>query len=183
MKPKEEPRIQNLSIGVAGASKWSVTILPGVNRNISAYSPKMAVYAYTKISGSPGPVGAGALAEIFVYAYTALFGLYTLMFLFTPGKMVTDHFDAPATPMLKFWIRGSAFGFITMLYLINRVETEEAVKVGTASAFLCGVLYPWNAKFGYATDGKLPVKYPMHYVPELLMTGLTAFGAYVLASS
>ena len=133
-------------------------------------------------SAAPEPAG-GGLAEIFVYAYTALFGLYTLMFLFTPGKMVTDHFDAPATPMLKFWIRGSAFGFITMLYLINRVETEEAVKVGTASAFLCGVLYPWNAKFGYATDGKLPVKYPMHYVPELLMTGLTAFGAYVLASS
>jgi len=27
--------------------------------------------------------------------------------LLTPGKMVTDHFDTPATPMLKFWIRGT----------------------------------------------------------------------------
>merc|ERR1712224_630112 len=70
---------------------------------------------------APAPTGPG-LPEIFVYAYTAIFGLYTLMFLFTPGKMVTDHFDAPATPMLKFWIRGSSFGFITMLFLINLVE-------------------------------------------------------------
>jgi hypothetical protein len=130
----------------------------------------------------PEPAGPG-LSEIFVYAYTAIFGLYTLMFLFTPGKMVTDHFDAPATPMVKFWIRGAAFGFITMLYLINLVEIDEAVEVGTVSAFLCGVLYPWNAKLGYATDGKLPVKYPMHYVPEVLMAGLTGFGAYILATS
>ena len=126
-------------------------------------------------SAAPEPAGAGALAEIFVYAYTALFGLYTLMFLFTPGKMVTDHFDAPATPMLKFWIRGSSFGFITMLYLINLVETEEAVEVGTVSAFLCGLLYPWNAKFGYLSPG-LPTKYPMHYVPEVLMAVLTGLG-------
>merc|ERR1711934_440459 len=111
----------------------------------------------------PEPAGP-ELSEIFVYAYTAIFGLYTLMFLFTPGKMVTDHFDAPATPMV---------------YLINLVEIDEAVEVGTVSAFLCGVLYPWNAKLGYATDGKLPVKYPMHYVPEVLMAGLTGFGAYI----
>ena len=130
---------------------------------------------------APAPTGPG-LPEIFVYAYTAIFGLYTLMFLFTPGKMVTDHFDAPATPMLKFWIRGSSFGFITMLYLINLVETEEAVEVGTVSAFLCGLLYPWNAKYGLFTDGKLPVKYPMHYVPEVLMAGLTGLGAYILAT-
>ena len=123
------------------------------------------------------------LEQMFVWAYTAVFGLYTLMFLFTPGKMVTDHFDAPATPMLKFWIRGASFGFITMLYLINIVELEEAVEVGFVSSLLCGILYPWNAKYGYATDGKLPVKYPMHYVPEVLMLGLTLFGGYLLATA
>ena len=31
--------------------------------------------------------------------------------LLTPGKMVTDHFDTPATPMLKFWIRGSEYAY------------------------------------------------------------------------
>ena len=39
-----------------------------------------------------------------------------------------------------------------------------------------GVLYPWNAKFNYLTDEKLPVKYPWHYVPEVLMATLTVAG-------
>lgn len=41
--------------------------------------------------------------------------------------------------------------------------------------FATGSLYPWNAKFGVLS--KLPVKYPMSYVPELLMFGLTVAGA------
>ena len=36
-------------------------------------------------------------------------------------------------------------------------------------------LYPWNAKFGYLSPG-LPTKYPMHYVPEVLMAALTCLG-------
>ena len=38
-------------------------------------------------------------------------------------------------------------------------------------------------KFGYLTDGKLPTKYPMHYVPEVLMTVLTGAGLYCLFTS
>ena len=37
------------------------------------------------------------------------------------------------------------------------------------------MLYPWNAKWGYLTPN-LPAKYPMHYVPEVLMAALTVAG-------
>ena len=40
--------------------------------------------------------------------------------------------------------------------------------VALAMSVACGALYPWNAKFGYLSPG-LPTKYPMHYVPEVLM--------------
>ena len=34
-------------------------------------------------------------------------------------------------------------------------------------------------QFGYITPG-LPVKYPMHYVPEVLMAGMTVAGVMSL---
>ena len=33
--------------------------------------------------------------------------------------------------------------------------------IATAVSAGIGLVYPWNAKFGYLTDGKLPTKYPM----------------------
>ena len=33
-------------------------------------------------------------------------------------------------------------------------------------------MYPWNAAY----ISKLPVKYPMHYVPEALMAGFSVAG-------
>ena len=47
--------------------------------------------------------------------------------------------------------------------------------VALAMSVACGALYPWNAKFGYLSPG-LPTKYPMHYVPEVLMAVLTGLG-------
>merc|ERR550514_339633 len=105
------------------------------------------------------------------------FGLYGLQMLAVPGNMVTDHFDAPATPLLKFWIRGQSVSLLGLCFCVTQLETALAVKVAAASAFAVGVLYPWNAKFGYLTPG-LPVKYPMHYVPETLMLVLSGVGAY-----
>ena len=96
--------------------------------------------------------------------------------LFVPQKMVTDHFDAPATPLLQFWIRGSSCAFLGLVYtLYTKVPVAEALPIATAVSFACGALYPWNAKFGYISPG-LPVKYPMHYVPEILMVALTVLG-------
>ena len=121
--------------------------------------------------------------ELFIKVFCVVMGMYGLQMLAVPAKMVTDHFDAPATPLLQFWIRGSSCAFLTVVYLVKfKLATEDAVPVALAMSVACGALYPWNAKFGYLSPG-LPTKYPMHYVPELLMTGLTAFGAYVLASS
>ncbi len=37
---------------------------------------------------------------------------------------------------------------------------------------LTGLVYPWNAAY----ISKLPVKYPMHYVPEALMAGFSVAG-------
>ena len=45
-----------------------------------------------------------------------------------------------------------------------------------------GILYPWNAKFGYLTPN-LPLKYPMHYVPELLMLSLSVAGIPAIMTS
>ena len=96
-------------------------------------------------------------------------GMYGLQMLAVPAKMVTDHFDAPATPLLQFWIRGSSCAFLTIVYLVKfKLATEDAVPVALAMSVACGALYPWNAKFGYLSPG-LPTKYPMHYVPEVHM--------------
>ena len=59
---------------------------------------------------------------------------------------------------------------------ISYFESEEdAVPVALAMSVACGALYPWNAKFGYLSPG-LPTKYPMHYVPEVLMAVLSCLG-------
>ena len=96
-----------------------------------------------------------------------------------PGKMVTDHFDAEATDLMKFWIRGESVSIFGLCYCILQLESSLAVKVALATSAAVGVLYPWNAKFGYITSG-LPTKYPMHYVPEVLMAVLTVAGALAL---
>jgi hypothetical protein len=110
--------------------------------------------------------------ELFIKIFCVVMGMYGLQMLAVPAKMVTDHFDAPATPLLQFWIRGSSCAFLTIVYLVKfKLATEDAVPVALAMSVACGALYPWNAKFGYLSPG-LPTKYPMHYVPEVLMAVL-----------
>ncbi len=114
--------------------------------------------------------------ELFIKVFCVIMGMYGLQMLAVPAKMVTDHFDAPATPLLQFWIRGSSCAFLTIVYLVKfKLATEDAVPVALAMSVACGALYPWNAKFGYLSPG-LPTKYPMHYVPEVLMAVLTGLG-------
>ena len=108
-----------------------------------------------------------------------------------------------------------AYAMLTELPLATNVKLAFGLTTGIA------VIYPLNAKcaaapgarrletdiaraprFGYMTDGKLPVVYPMvsaplgrrnargltrpdptpkkHYVPEILCTGLSIAGAYLL---
>jgi len=114
--------------------------------------------------------------ELFIKIFCGVMGMYGAQMLLVPAKMVTDHFNAPATPLLQFWIRGSSSAFLTIVYLVFfKLSTEDAVPVATAMSCAVGALYPWNAKFGYLSPG-LPTKYPMHYVPEVLMAVLTGLG-------
>ena len=103
------------------------------------------------------------MSEKYVMAFCGAFGLYGLQMLAVPQNMVTDHFETEATPMLKFWIRGQSVSLLGLCYCMNKMPTSEAVTVGAISSLAIGILYPWNAKFGYLKDKDFPeVKYPMH---------------------
>lgn len=116
-----------------------------------------------------------AYADMYVKAFIFIFGVYGLQMLLIPGNMVTDHWDMPSTPGMEFWIRGSAVSIFAVCTLMLFTPTAVAAKVALGVSFGIGVLYPWNAKFGYITPN-LPLKYPMHYVPEMLMLALTLAG-------
>ncbi|KAJ1456638.1 hypothetical protein M885DRAFT_410904, partial [Pelagophyceae sp. CCMP2097] len=107
----------------------------------------------------------------------AAFAAYALEMLLVPGKLVSDHFAEEPTAMVQFWIRGHSASILALLALANAASTptQLAVKVLTAYSFAAGAVYPWNAKFGILTD--VPTKYPMHYVPEVLMLALFLAGA------
>ncbi len=44
------------------------------------------------------------------------------------GKMVTDHFDLPATECTSFWIRGTAASAFTAIFAVLQLDTELAHK-------------------------------------------------------
>ena len=121
------------------------------------------------------------VASMYVKAFTFIFGVYGIQMLLIPGNMVTDHWDMPSTPGMEFWIRGSSISIFTVCYLLMYAPTMVAVKAATFASVGIGILYPWNAKFGYLTPN-LPLKYPMHYVPELLMLGLSLGGLAALVA-
>ena len=126
-------------------------------------------------------MGLTASKDSYCTLFTAVFGMYGTMMLAAPAKMVTDHFDAPATPMTEFWIRGSAVALVGLCYCIKTGNSQEMFDVALLATIAVALLYPFNAKFGYLTNGKLPTKYtgfPNHYVPEALMTFLISVGLY-----
>ncbi|KAH8099111.1 hypothetical protein JL720_2091 [Aureococcus anophagefferens] len=84
--------------------------------------------------------------------------MYSVQMMFLPKKLNDDHFAAPLTPTAEFFLRGGSCGYLAMVYCMTKLPTEEALTVAFAE--------------------KMKVKYPMHYVPELLMLSLTAAGAY-----
>ena len=111
--------------------------------------------------------------------FQAVMGVYALQMLLVPAKMITDHFNAAADQLTQFWIRGSAVGFFGMVYAVRTLPSAEATTLAFFASLGCAVLYPFNAKFNLLKNN-LSVKYPMHYVPEVLLGGLTLLGAYVM---
>lgn len=115
--------------------------------------------------------------EQYVQAWGAVFGVYALLMLLAPEKMVSDHFKAKCTPMNAFWIRGQSVSVAATAYLLQKIPTAEAVDFGLLITAAIAILYPYNAKFGLISKN-MPVKYtgfPNHYVPEVLMTGCKCF--------
>jgi hypothetical protein len=118
--------------------------------------------------------------ESYVNVWTVLMCGYWTRMLFTPGNLVTDHFVAPVTPMVKFWIRGQAPAWAAVCYCVSqKLETSDAVQMCTVLSICLGLVYPWNSKFDFTGD-KLVCKYPMHYVAEVIMTGLSLTGLYIM---
>ena len=115
----------------------------------------------------------------FVQAATIVFGVYSLQMLLIPAKMITDHFNATADQMTQFWIRGTSVFSFALLYCWQLMPVAAAAKVALWASAGCGLLYPWNAKFNLMKHN-FSIKYPMHYVPEVLMAGLTLVGTYVV---
>merc|ERR1712216_692348 len=81
--------------------------------------------------------------EIYVYAVVGLYSMYSFNMMFTPGKMATDHFKAPATPLLKFWIRGWVVPFICLAYaMLTELSLATNVKLAFGLTTGIAVIYP-----------------------------------------
>ena len=132
-------------------------------------------------SGKALQIHGGAIeTSHFVNAVSAVMGIYGAQMLLFPSRMVTEHFHTSSDKYLDFWIRGTAASIGPLIYALSQLPVEIARNV--ALAWIAGIafLYPFNAKFGYFS--KLEVKYPMHYLPEVLMSvlimmGLLSFGS------
>ena len=96
--------------------------------------------------------------------------------LLTPDKLKTDHFEGESTVMEEFAWRGHAATLFAAAYALwISADTEMAPKIALGWVAGIALLYPFNAKFGIFSKEYKP-KYPMHYVPEILMTGLLIAG-------
>mmetsp|Transcript_30806 Transcript_30806/g.91828 ORF Transcript_30806/g.91828 Transcript_30806/m.91828 type:complete len:136 (-) Transcript_30806:422-829(-) len=124
------------------------------------------------------PMVFGLTPSLYVKAGSFIFGAYGVQMLLVPSNMMTDHFEAPATKYTDFWIRGQSVSIATVVYCMTKLPEDVAAKALLGLSAGIAVLYPFNAKFGYLSS--LEVKYPMHYVPEALMLGLTVAGVLAL---
>ena len=125
-------------------------------------------------------------ADTYVKVSSGIFGVYGLIMLGKPSMIHTDHFNSEPTPTQNFWIRGHGVSILAAIAAFSQLPAESAAKIITGYSAAVTLVYPYNAKTG-GYGGKLDapdketVKYPMHYVPEVLMPTLVLAGAAVLA--
>ena len=106
---------------------------------------------------------------------------YVGMMLFTPKKMVEDHFHVKATPMLVFWARCMSAVMIPLMWAIkNHPDEQSATELAAATAVLIAFLGPFNAKFGYLTPERLSPKYPASHLGEGICGALAVLGLLAL---
>lgn len=125
--------------------------------------------------------------ELFVKTSSIVMSISGAQMVIAPGKLVTDHFDVGASDITKFWVRGTAASVFassrpSSRSWLKKLPVAIAHKLALGWIGAIGLLYPLNAKFGLVSNG-LPTKYPMHYLPEALMAGLTAMGALAFGAS
>ena len=101
-----------------------------------------------------------------------VFGAYGAQFLLMPGMIIDQHFDFAPDENHIFFGRGTGVPMLALAYVLTKLPVDEAVKIAFYTVVATALVYPINAAY----ISKLAVKYPMHYVPEVLMTGLTVAG-------
>ena len=109
-----------------------------------------------------------------VKAVNIAWGFYAAQMILVPSKVHNDHFEEKSTKMTEFWARGHGVSIAVGIYALTQLDTDTAFKAAMAWVAGIGVAYPYNAKFNWFDTYK--VKYPMHYVPEVLMVGLLGAG-------
>lgn len=112
----------------------------------------------------------------YVKVSTAIYGIYALQFFFMSSKFMTDHFEMTPDPLHVFLCRGAGLSIAWGSYLMSKMDPVEILPALVVYNILVGLVYPWNAAY----ISKLPVKYPMHYLPEALMAVLTVAGLLAL---
>ena len=95
------------------------------------------------------------------------------------SRPFSQFFTVPVTPIITFWVRGVSVWAFGLSYAVYNLPTDIAVKLAVATTIGTAVMWPFNAKFGYFE--KLPVIYPKHYEPEILLSALILAGLYTLS--
>jgi len=112
--------------------------------------------------------------QTYTKASAIIYAIYALQFFAIPEKFISDHFDVTPDAMHVFLARGSGIAIAGVAYAMHKFDVP--LKLLVAYNAMIGLVYPWNAAY----ISKLPVKYPMHYLPEVLMAGLTVAGVLAL---
>ena len=112
--------------------------------------------------------------QTYTKASAIIYAIYALQFFAIPEKFISDHFEGPVDAMHVFLARGSGLAIAGVAYAMYKLDVP--LKLLVAYNAMVGLVYPWNAAY----ISKLPVKYPMHYLPEVLMAGLTVAGVLAL---
>ena len=109
-----------------------------------------------------------------VKAVNVAWGLYAAQMLLVPSKIQNDHFEEKATKMTDFAWRGHGVSVASGMWALTKLDTEDAFKIAMAWVAGIAIACPYNAKFDIF--GTYKEKYPMSYVPQILMPALLAAG-------
>ena len=112
----------------------------------------------------------------YVKASMVIYAVYALQFFGIPKKFIADHFTQEPDDLHIFLARGSGLAIAFGAWAMSKLSADVSFLPILIYNVLVGLVYPWNAAY----ISKLPVKYPMHYVPEVLMAALSIAGLLAL---